>query len=256
LAEDDIGACGTIRINRKGIPQSVKAAAPKKGESSFIPDNDLLYCKFHDRKVVTLVSNVHDDKMFEREVRAKGHPDNKRKIQKPKMVEMYNLKMGGVDLADQQVSVYLPNRRTLKWTKKVFLWLMEVCFVNSLIIARGLSTEKVDAKKFRLNLVERLTFLCRRNTLSKRAAEKVSRSGRLLQSSRHWPEKNEELDKNGAPKYLNCEVCFGKGQSKKRHRTNWVCRDCHGVPLCVQPCFGRYHSMEEYAIECTSTLHQ
>jgi hypothetical protein len=42
--------------------------------------------------------------------------------------------MGGVDRADQYCVRYRFTRRSYKWWKKLFFWLMKVAFVNSYIL--------------------------------------------------------------------------------------------------------------------------
>ena len=52
--------------------------------------------------------------------------------QKPMVVDLYNHSMNGVDRADQYTVYYSFIRRSVKWWRKVFFWLMEVAVVNVL----------------------------------------------------------------------------------------------------------------------------
>ena len=68
--------------------------------------------------------------------------------------------MGGVDLTDQHLSYYsLTTRRSVKWWKKVFWWLVDISIVNTWIIYH---TNYPDDKKIRsqkdiqLKLIEEL----------------------------------------------------------------------------------------------------
>ena len=77
---------------------------------------------------------MHKDAVKTVMKRPKGSKE-KRSVPCPEMVTDYNQHMGGVDLSDQHLSYYsLTTRRTLKWWKKVFWRLVDICIVNSWII--------------------------------------------------------------------------------------------------------------------------
>ena len=62
----DLGfkACGTVRLNRRGIPVEVRQAKLKKGEIASFHDDMLLTLKWKDKRDVTLLSTFHDDSMI------------------------------------------------------------------------------------------------------------------------------------------------------------------------------------------------
>jgi len=47
-------------------------------------------------------------------------------VSKPTCIVDYNKQMSGVDGLDQMISYYPFNRKSLKWTTKVFFYLMEI----------------------------------------------------------------------------------------------------------------------------------
>ena len=53
---------------------------------------------------------------------------------KPAVINAYNQNMNGVDVADQLDVYYSFQRKTLKWWRKVFFWLLEVAVVNSYLV--------------------------------------------------------------------------------------------------------------------------
>ena len=55
-------------------------------------------------------------------------------ITKPKDMINYNAHMFGVDLMDQMLSYYPVVRRTLKWHKKLFLYLLQMRLNNTRVI--------------------------------------------------------------------------------------------------------------------------
>ncbi len=53
---------------------------------------------------------------------------------KPVVVVTYNHHMNGVDIADQHAVYYSFIRKTVKWWRKLFFWLLETAMVNSYIL--------------------------------------------------------------------------------------------------------------------------
>ena len=54
-------------------------------------------------------------------------------VQKPVMIQHYNVNMGGVDKCDQRLSYYGLNRKSKKWWKKVFFRFFEMSIVNMIL---------------------------------------------------------------------------------------------------------------------------
>ena len=57
-------------------------------------------------------------------------------VNKPAVVNSYNHNMNGVDVADQLTVFYSFVRKTRKWWRKLFFYLMEVSVVNSYLLYR------------------------------------------------------------------------------------------------------------------------
>jgi len=60
----------------------------------------------------------------------KGRKTNM-EIKKPYVVVQYNKFMKGVDRADQFLSIYSVLRKTIKWSKKVVLYLLNCMLFNA-----------------------------------------------------------------------------------------------------------------------------
>ena len=60
LQREVFEACGTLRSNRKGIPEEVRSAWLGKGDSHFSRDDTLLYMKWKDKRDVMMLSTFHD----------------------------------------------------------------------------------------------------------------------------------------------------------------------------------------------------
>lgn len=97
LREQGFEACGTLRANRVGIPEDIRSAKLKKGESLFSQDDTILFMKWRDKRDVLMLSTFHDDTFIEKRRRTRHAEEGVEVIQKPKVVEEYNLHMGGVD---------------------------------------------------------------------------------------------------------------------------------------------------------------
>lgn len=77
---------------------------------------------------------------------------------KPSCVLTYNRGMGGVDNSDQRASTYCSVRKHLKWYKKLFFYLLDMCVVNSYLTFKELHRGEVccDLLRFRMQLANEL----------------------------------------------------------------------------------------------------
>lgn len=93
--------CGTLRYNR-GEPKDFKSKCSglKKQEFLIVQKNEINILGYHDKKVVKLLTTVHN-------IEEIIPSDNK----KPILINNYNQYMGGTDLMDQGISNYDPDRR-------------------------------------------------------------------------------------------------------------------------------------------------
>ena len=96
-------------------------------------DGHALFISWFDKRQVNVLSTVHNSMTFTKNVRVRGQVEP-REVEKPLVVECYTRFMGGVDRADQAMWYNLNIHKTLKWWKKVFMYLLEVSFVNSWIL--------------------------------------------------------------------------------------------------------------------------
>ena len=145
------GACGTVRINRQGMPTEVTTAKLKKGEmTSSEVQKGILPLKWQDKWPVVMLSTIHDDSWVTKRRWTRLVAGGIEEIEKPTMVEKYNTYMGGVDKGDQLMSYYGFSHRTVKWWRRAFFHLFENAIVNAYILYR-LSVQdghKLDHKHF------------------------------------------------------------------------------------------------------------
>ena len=92
---------------------------------------------WRDKRDVRILTNIH-------EVPAEGNfCDNIGKAIKPQIVVDYNRHMGYVDKGDRMTNSYSINRRTWKWTKKLFFQLFDWAILNSYILFSSLGDKKI-----------------------------------------------------------------------------------------------------------------
>ena len=119
----------TVKVNRKGLPENFSKIKLKKNEAACWSKDGVVVMKWHDKKVVSLISTCYDVSF--QEVRSKNGANKL----KPTIVLGYNKTMGGVDKGDQQMGSYtLMRSRQKKYYKKIFRHLLDQSLLNSYIL--------------------------------------------------------------------------------------------------------------------------
>ena len=134
-------AVGTVRANRlRGCPLENSKTIQKKGRGSVDYRTDynsgIILVKWVDNSVVQLASNfvgVQPMGQIERWVKSTKERKN---IDCPSIVLMYNKSMGGVDLADMLIALYRMETKTTRWYVKLFWHLVDIAKVNSWLLYR------------------------------------------------------------------------------------------------------------------------
>lgn len=235
---------GTVMQRRKGMPKCLKTVCKKmkKGDiRSFRNGNKLVSC-WKDKRIVSMISTAHkgnEDNVNEMPSKWPNRPV----VKKPKVVTDYTANMGAVDRSDHYISSYQFLRRTFKWYRKVFFWLLEVSILNSYLLYKG-TVEKYDKnpithKSFRKSLVRSLV------------KEKIASRGigRKRRGRPHQGPSEERLSKKQhfmgkKPRALRCVVCSKK---KLRKETVYYCKTCSNQPsLHPEECFEIYHTLKNF----------
>ena len=131
LLAKDTTLTGTIRADR-GPPQVMKDDNLTKGQAVFARKDDVLILKYHDKKVLHLLStkcvagyDEHCKKYYGGKIAFKN---------KPSIVTQYNQLMGSVDKADQLLEPYSYEKKSLAWYKKLGLHFMHRALLNSQLV--------------------------------------------------------------------------------------------------------------------------
>eukprot|EP00117_Sycon_ciliatum_P024901 scpid99466/ scgid20786/ PiggyBac transposable element-derived protein 4 len=101
-----LGAVGTVRINRRGLPAGFKDKRARGTEARFWRDGNLLACSWPDKKQVTALSTIHDGSIVEVDIRDRRAPGESRRVRKPACIASYNSGMRGVDKPHQMLQYY------------------------------------------------------------------------------------------------------------------------------------------------------
>ena len=121
LKENGILACGTLRSNRKGLPQTqIAEKNMHRGDyESRTSYKGITWIKWKDNRSVQFLSNFHDPSVITTVGRRQenGTMINYNCLQATKD---YNCYMGAVDKADQLKSTYEISRKSMKWWHRLF----------------------------------------------------------------------------------------------------------------------------------------
>ena len=235
LHTNGFGCCGTLRLNRKGIPPSFRSAKVKKGEVVQYTDGEILGIKWKDKKDVSLLTTIHNGEMISKRRRLKGGPGGHVTVQKPAAIDQYNTYMGGVDRAGQLMQYYGYNNVTKKWWKRIFFHMLDVTLVNAYILYNKSNTGKLlSHMDFRIAVAKGLIASTGKEEQTCQSV--VTNCPTRLIGHNHFPEPG-----GGKP---DCRVCSNRAGGKRK-QTSYRCKTCK-VPLCIFPCFERYHTVVNF----------
>ena len=234
------GACGTVRRNRKRMPQV--PTLRERGEVTFSQCDTMLATFWKDKREVSLLSNVHRPRMVQSE---NLDPRTREKIMQPECVIDYNVNMRLVDRSDAMISSVECTRRTLKWYKRFFFHLVDMSMLNAHILFMSVTKKKCTLPEFVLEVVRNIFEDEAPATRQSSARRPVDSPLRL--TGRHFcrPIPVPAATKKGRVQRA-CHVCKNTTRkSPARKDTRYYCEECN-VPLCVHPCFEDYHTVSRY----------
>ncbi|XP_062586678.1 piggyBac transposable element-derived protein 4-like [Saccostrea cucullata] len=241
-------ACGTLRKNRRGVPEAIKRNVRLKQSQVIFrkkETTEMLAVKYHDKRDVHMLTTIHEANMS---VLNKRDRTTNEYIAKPTCIVEYISQMGGVDLSDQISQYDTCLRKTTKWYKKLFFHLFNLCVVNAYLLYRKFNNDekKLDSHGFKMAiataLIDEAPDVPKPNT-SKGRKHTGDKAARLTE--RHFPDHIPA--KPGAKRAKPCRDCYACNPKKsnrqgfKMKQTTFWCPDCK-KPLCVPDCFRTYFS--------------
>ncbi|XP_031570879.1 piggyBac transposable element-derived protein 4-like [Actinia tenebrosa] len=243
LEKKGILACGTVRGNRKYLPQDIVNAKIEhikrmaRGDSLFRQCGNLICVTWKDKKLVHLLSTLPegpDLSQVQRKVRLQGKWE-KKDFPQPKLIKMYNNHMGGVDLGDQKIATCSRLMKGNIWYYKIFFHMLEVAVLNAHILFKISTQQQNTLSQFKEKLILELIG---GNTFRRQVA--TPSRNRLLADMRF----------NHSLFHHPVETDVRREYKVHTHRvlTKFECGICH-VYMCAAPCFQRYHTLQEYLFD-------
>ena len=235
LGAENTSLTGTIVRRRRLFPSAVRSGSVKlqKGETKAFTHGNNVCLAWRDKRNVFMATNAHGTDMVTLPSKVPGKPDRR----KPKMIEDYNHAMGGVDKADQMGIYYCFQRKSIKWWKKVFFWLLEISVVNSYILYKETTPTRPHTHlAFRHLLVKNLVCHLDFSERPRPGRRRVRDSLERLQAGKHFLSTGNRRD---------CVVCSDRSRGGERHLTNYYCSTCSDKPpLHPTQCFEEYHTLK------------
>lgn len=241
LARHRTYGCGTLRLNRRGLPLAIKNAKLRRpGETVKRQKGNLLVTVWKDKRQVAVISSNQQSTDSIHTPR-RGPP-----VSKPDAITNYNQHMGGVDLADQHRAYYSVGREHKKWWKYIVNFCLDVALVNAhrIYIASNQpmpkSSRKFSHLTFRLQVADALRggFTSRKRPAGTKANSKAVRPVLREENIGH----HVLVHIDGRKKV--CVKCSADGvrtPAGGKPETNYKCQQCN-VALCrTRGCFVRYH---------------
>ncbi|XP_035672166.1 piggyBac transposable element-derived protein 4-like [Branchiostoma floridae] len=239
-------ATGTVRSDRKGLPQPAVNQKIKNNQTAERRKGPLLCVVYKDgskfkQPVVLLSTAVAGGSQAV--VTQKG-----RQVQRPKVVVKFSKAVGGVDLGDATLT-NLSDRRTMKWTNKVFFAIFGRAVLNSFVLYDQHSSDnpKLSRHQFMLQLVESLAG----SYFPPNAVRPPRRTPSQIRQDREMPNvqgasAQVESGTAGGPGGQHWPRKLPKGRLRNcvaghptRTRSSYECPACN-VGLCIK-CFPTYH---------------
>lgn len=239
LFQKGFGACGTVRVDRRGVPHEMRCTVRKGDVVTAAVDESVTALKWMDKRPVVMLSSIHDSSMVAKRRRSRLAPGGTDEVMKPKMIEEYNNKMGGVDKSDQLLSYYGFPHRTVKWWKRAFYHLVDLAIVQAYTLYRQSSQagRHLSHQQFRIQLAKELLHSAGEVAMSQVSPHSHPPIAWLTE--RHFPDRTE-LNANGKFLQPDCVVCSRK-RGSPRKTTSYICKQCD-LPMCITPCFELYHT--------------
>lgn len=124
LHEQYTGCCGTVRENHKFMPKFPRG---EKGQVVKRKCRNILAVKWVEKRDVTVLSTFHKNDRIDSGKQTRRDET----VFKPDIIVDYVINMRLVDKSDMMIGSVECVRKTVKWYKKLFSHLVDVCLLNA-----------------------------------------------------------------------------------------------------------------------------
>ena len=247
-------AYGTVRKNQKSLPLAVMQAKLKQGETVFCHKNNLLALKWMDKREVYILSGLHKaTNAISKKTNYKGQ-----KVTKPQPIFLYNRYISGVDLTDQFLQFNSFLHKSVKWSKKFFVYCLNMVMLNAHILHKKYSDSKTMHWHFRIELVKHMLrnawqqpwgivpvpdpddcplCLVEKHFIEPIPGQEGSRRKHPSCACFVYSVSKEALSNAG----------FEDNYKSKKYTSYWC--PIHKHALCIDPCYRLYHTEKDYTSE-------
>lgn len=245
LLQKSTYVCGTLRKNRKFLPQEVIGKKLKKGEThGKQTQNGLKIIKWMDKREVLMLTTDPNHSL------AKVATGKKNRggvvVEKPLCILDYNTTKQGVDISDQMNAYYSTLRKTRKWYKKAaFELLFGTSITNAYVLFNKYHTsasKSMSIKEFRESLV--LSLLTDKPTEEIPVGNQKANIGGIR--CEHVLCESDGKTRDVRKRCRGCYDIISKNEgfkiaSSKARRVKTFCNLCEGKPFMCPSCFARLH---------------
>lgn len=229
LARYAIYCCGSVRRNRRGLPDIPDADVRHLGRGEWIrrTKGDTTFVAWKDQKALLLLFN-HRSSEQTASLQRWNEGGNRVNVGCPLAIHDYFFKARSVDVIGQLHYSYPLGRKSIKPWSRLVWWLIDICIINAYQLWSVHNPEKSHLQ-FREQLMHELINQFADN----QEALRVSRG----------PHVSVALAKDHYSIHSNvergCAVCSSRPEN--RRQTRYICHACN-VHLCLGQCFALYHS--------------
>lgn len=147
LYVEDIYCCGTVRSNRKGMPESIRSCKLKnRGDYKIMQKNELCATTWKDKKNLFFFLSINCDPQEKIHVQRKQKDGTVKDAPCPVICQQYNKFMFGVDRADQMRMQYSTSRKSRKWWKYMLWFLVDLSVGNAFICMKESANHRITTK--------------------------------------------------------------------------------------------------------------
>lgn len=232
-----IEATGTIRGNR--IDKSCNMSPPevlkkeKRGVFEYLSDNNagISIVRWHDNSVVSVATNFDTVHPLHQVGRFSRQTKKKIQVSQPHLIQSYNKHMGGIDRADQNISLYRTSIRGKKWYFPIIAHIIDAAEQNAWVLYRK-DGGILDHLSFRRRVATAILESSKRVTTCRGRPSSFSKADSRFDGLEHYVASLPIDTRTSKKKQLNCRKCSKKATTE--------CVKCD-VPLHVD-CFISYHT--------------
>jgi hypothetical protein len=229
--------CGKVKESYKGLPRFRKVL--QKGETESKHTGTVMALRWKGRWDVCMLTTFHNSEM--KATRARHHKSNAPTMKPVCLVEYHNNTSTAAEHTDIRLSSLQCVRRSVKWYKKTFFHLMNLCLINAHALYQMHTGSYINMADFQLEATRQLLQVHHTPKLSPKGGKPSKGDNPIRLSERHFPCYVPDTPK-GKPGLRNCFVCTHTTQRpRKRRESRYMCDKCD-KGLCVTPCFRIYHT--------------